>query len=62
MQKITAWFTTGSGLSLVATFLVAGLTAIQGHFTGNVAADITLAISIVGLIFHPVNMTAGKEL
>lgn len=61
MQKLTAIFTTPSGLALVATFLIAGLTAVQTNFTGNVAADIGLIISILGLLAHPTNMVAGRS-
>jgi len=61
MQKLASWFTTPSGLALVATFLIAGLQAIQSHFTGNVGADIGIVISVLGLIFHPTNMVAGKS-
>lgn len=60
-QKIASWLTTGSGLALVATFVIAGLTAVQSHFTGNVGADIGTAIAILGLIFHPVNMQGGHS-
>ncbi len=61
-EKIRALFFTGSGLALVVTFIIAGLTAIQSHFTGNVSADIGLAISILGMIWHPTNMTAGRSI
>jgi hypothetical protein len=60
MQKLTSWFTTGSGLALVVTFIMAGLAAIQGQFTGNVYADIGTIVAILGLITHPTNMTAGR--
>lgn len=62
MQKLTAIFTTGSGLSLVATFIIAGLTAISTHFTGNALATVTTIISILGIIFHPVSMQAGRSI
>ena len=62
MQKLTAIFTTGSGLSLVALFIWGGLGAIQGHFTGNVYADIGWVVSLLGMIFHPTNMVAGKSI
>lgn len=61
MQKLASWFTTGSGLALVATFILAGLTAIQSHFTGNVSADIGVIISVIGLLAHPVEMRAGHS-
>ena len=60
-QKITAWFTTGSGLVLVLTFLAAGITAIAGHFTGNAAADLTALGAFVGLLAHPTTMVAGRS-
>lgn len=60
MQKLTAIFTTPSGLALIATFLIAGLQAIESHFTGNVAADIGEFVAILGLIFHPTNMLNGS--
>ena len=60
MQKLTALFTTGSGLALVATFIVAGLSAIQSSFTGNIAADIGVVIAIIGMLTHPTNMVAGR--
>jgi hypothetical protein len=59
--KLSAWFTTGSGLTLVLLFLGAGLTAIQTHFTGSVAADIGTVVAIIGLIAHPTNMVAGRS-
>jgi hypothetical protein len=61
MQKLTAWFTTGSGLSLVVMFVLAGLRAIQTHFTGSANADIGLVISVLGLIFHPTDMVGGSR-
>ncbi len=61
-EKIRALFFTGSGLALVATFIIAGLTAIQSHFTGNVSADIGLVISVLGLIYHPTAMSAGRSI
>lgn len=61
MQKLTAIFTTGSGLTLVLLFIGTGLTAIQSHFTGNIYADIGVVVSIIGLLSHPTNMTAGKS-
>jgi hypothetical protein len=60
MQKLTALFTTGSGLALVATFIVAGLSAIQSSFTGNIAAVIGVVIAIIGMLTHPTNMVAGR--
>jgi len=59
--KITSWFTTGSGWILVLTFIGAGVTAIAGHFTGNVAADLTALGALIGLIAHPTNMVAGRS-
>lgn len=61
MQKIASWFTTGSGLALIATFIIAGLTAIQSH-AGSYSADIGLIVSILGLITHPTNMVAGRAI
>lgn len=61
MDKIKAIFTTPSGLALVATFIVAGLTAIQSHFTGSVSADIGVVISIIGMIFHPTELVGGRS-
>lgn len=60
--KFTALFTTASGLSLVATFIIAGLTAVSSRFTGSALADITTAISILGIVFHPVEMQGGHSM
>lgn len=62
MQKLTAIFTTGSGLTLVLLFLGTGLAAIQSNFTGNAYADIGVIVSIIGILSHPVNMSAGRSL
>lgn len=59
--KLLSWFTSGSGWALVLLFIGAGLTAIQTHFTGSVAADIGTVVAIIGLIAHPTNMVAGRS-
>lgn len=49
----------GAGWALILTFVIAGLTAIQSHFTGNVAADITTVIAILGIFTHPTTPTGA---
>lgn len=61
MQKLTALFTTGSGLTLVLLFLGGGISAITGHFTGNIAATLTTIVALIGMITHPTAMIGGKS-
>lgn len=58
--KLLALFTTASGWSLIVSFLVAGFTAISGH-GGNVTVDIITALTFLGGMLHPTNMTAGRS-
>ncbi len=61
MQKLKALFTTGSGLTLVVLFVYGGLEAISTHLTGSAGADIVALLSLIGVLFHPTNMVAGKS-
>lgn len=61
-DKLRVWFTTGSGLTLVAIFLVAGLKAIETHLSGSYASDVAVIISFIGLLTHPTDMVAGRKI
>ena len=61
MNKLTALFTTGSGLALVALFVYGGLSAISSHLTGNVGSDVLTVVSLLGMILHPTDMVAGRS-
>ena len=54
LAKFESWFTSVHGWTLIALFLGSGWLAISSHFTGNVAADITVVVSALGLGTHPV--------
>jgi hypothetical protein len=62
MTKIRALITSGSGIALIATFVIAGLTAIEAHLTGNAQADVMTVVAILGMLFHPTDMTAGRTI
>lgn len=60
MDKIKALFTTASGWSLIISFLLAGFTAISSH-GGSVTSDIIVALTFLGGMLHPTDMSAGRS-
>lgn len=60
IAKIRAWLGSPTGWSLIILFIYSGLKAIQTHFTGSAADDIGVVLTVIGLVWHPTDMTSGR--
>ncbi len=61
-DKLRAIITSPTSLSIIGVFVLGGLQAIIPQLQGNVLTLVKDAILLLGLIYHPTDMVAGRSI
>ncbi len=61
-DKLRAIITSPTSLSIIGVFILSGLEAIIPQLQGNVLTIVKEVVLILGVIFHPTNMVAGRSI